>query len=312
MSARRQRGVALISALLVAAVAAAAAAAIATRESVAIQRSRHVLAHDQAQRYAQAAVRLAENLLAESLGEAETVHPGQRWARPLQGIPVDQGTVSAELVDLQARLNLNGLQNAEGGANREHLARFARLLATLDLSEAIAPATGGWILGERAFRDAPGAGTYLDAEPAFRPAERRLAGISELRSVDGVTGDAYAKLVPHVTALPEATPVNVNTAGPAVLAALADGLTRRQAERLVAGARDGPYEDAKAFRDAVATVAGERAAESIPATALAVSSDYFRLHIVATLDDTRIARFALLHVGADGSVTTLRVSERPM
>ncbi len=313
MSARRQRGVALISALLVAAIAAAAAAAIASRERVEIQRSRYLLAHDQTGHYSRAAVALARDLLADSLGEAATVHRGQRWATPLQGIPIDQGHVSAELVDLQARLNLNNLRSDEGAADREHLARLQRLLASLELPRDIAAATGGWVAGQRAFRNAPSASVYLDAEPSFRPAGRPMAGISELRSVAGVDGPAYARLVPHVTALPARTPVNVNTAGPAVLAALAEGLTRRRAERLIDQHREAPFDDIGAFREAVTAVARERVADNIPEQAVSVSSRYFRLHIVAELGGTKIERFALLRLGADDAAAqALRISARPM
>src|SRR6185312_15482194 len=48
----------------------------------------------------------------------------------------------------------------------------------------------------------------------------------------GVTGDVYARLAPHVCALPPLTKINVNTATVPVLMGLIDKLSQATAERL--------------------------------------------------------------------------------
>ena len=72
----------------------------------------------------------------------------------------------------------------------------------------------------------PGGGEdafYLRAEPPYRPANAALASVQELRGIAGVNGAALARLGSQVTALPEQTVVNVNTASPLLLEVLSGG-----------------------------------------------------------------------------------------
>ena len=74
---------------------------------------------------------------------------------------------------------------------------------------------------------------YLALDPPYRAANRRIADLAELARVKGFDARAVARLEPFVTALPDETPVNVNTAPAAVLRALVPGLGPEDATRLV-------------------------------------------------------------------------------
>ena len=64
---------------------------------------------------------------------------------------------------------------------------------------------------------------YLLLEPSYRTANRGLTHISELRLIKGFERDAVDLLLPHVTALPVRTPINVNTASEELLNCLGGG-----------------------------------------------------------------------------------------
>lgn len=92
----------------------------------------------------------------------------------------------------------------------------------------------------------PGAGEdalYLRAEPPYRAANAPLASVQELRGIAGVDGAALARLAPQVTALPEQTVINVNTASPLLLEVLSGGsgseaLARRRLQSPFASLQD--------------------------------------------------------------------------
>src|SRR5207253_1655853 len=64
----------------------------------------------------------------------------------------------------------------------------------------------------------------------FLFSHQRLATITELKRLPEFTS-IYAKLSPHIIALPETTPININTASKIVLMSL--GLTESQAETII-------------------------------------------------------------------------------
>ena len=69
------------------------------------------------------------------------------------------------------------------------------------------------------------------------PAPRQLSQLAWF----GLSPQTLAVLAPHVTLLPTATPVNVNTASAEVLAACVDGLGLAQAERLTQSRLRSPW-----------------------------------------------------------------------
>lgn len=210
MSRQRQGGVALVMVLLILAVAVALCMALISSQQLQIQSQVQQRAHRQAWQLALEGEARALAVLSAPR------HPGQ----PAAALPraLQQGPMRLEIQvdDLSARLNLNALVTAPGQVDAAGLARLQRLLPLLDL-----PAELAWVVVAR-----------LDptALPAQMQGQPRLAGpgpladVSELRSLPGVDAPAYARLQPHVSALPAAIGLNVNQASAPVLASLADGL----------------------------------------------------------------------------------------
>jgi general secretion pathway protein K len=253
---RPQRGVALVTALLVVSLVTVAAVAMATRLQVDMRRTSNLLNGEQAYAYAVAAESWAYVILRRDQEESDFDSLGEGWASSLPPIEVEGGFVNGRIEDLHGRFNINNLIedegepiDAEASVNEDELAYFQRLLEVLGLESALAPALLDWIDADINTRFPDGAedDTYLLEEPPYRAANRPLASISELRLVKGFTREVLAVLEPHVTALPEVTVININTATPAVLQALHQELDGSGVEQLIADRGEDGYEDIDTF-----------------------------------------------------------------
>lgn len=225
---QRQRGVALLVALLAVALATILIAALLDRGELAAARTRNALRTEQAEAYAQGLdAYAAEILLALANRDPDT--NASPWTTPLPPQTVPGGTIGAVLRDRNGCFNLNNL--APG--NRPYVDQwrpvFRRLLQQLGLPpDEIGDGVEGWLDADRSARET---GFYLAQPVPYRPRGGAFAHVSELRLVRGVGGEAYARLAPHVCALPAFTRLNVNTATAPVLAALT-GKTLAEAGKL--------------------------------------------------------------------------------
>lgn len=236
-----QRGVALLGAVLLAAIATVLAVAWLDRLHGFAGRTGAMLEEGQADLYVAGMEAWAVATLRRDRQLGAVDHLGEAWARPARTLPVPGGTVAGTLVDLQGRFNLNTLV-AGGQANPAAIALFKRLLLQLELPAVRPEAVVDWIDPDGVAL--PGGGEdafYLRAEPPYRPANSPLASVQELRGIAGVNGAALARLGSQVTALPEQTVVNVNTASPLLLEVLSgagEALARRRLQSPFASPQD--------------------------------------------------------------------------
>jgi general secretion pathway protein K len=123
--------------------------------------------------------------------------------------------------DMQSRFNLNNLVNDEGGVNTQVLQKFEYLLQLLELDPAIAEAIVDWIDPDSNASGRQGAEDiyYLGLSQPYMAANRPLLDEEELRLVRGIDQAAWNRLQPYICVLPEQTSININTAGPEVIAA---------------------------------------------------------------------------------------------
>ena len=132
---RRQRGVALITAVLMVALATMLAVDVGFRGFLDQRRAGTLFALDQGFEVALGAEAWAADFLKKDLQNSQTDHLGETWARPLPPLPIDGGAVEGRLEDMQGRFNLNNLINADGttdGAARE---RPVAVEVTLELED---------------------------------------------------------------------------------------------------------------------------------------------------------------------------------
>jgi len=205
------------------------------------------------------ALHWASVALLEDAAQNSIDHLGEVWAQRLPTLPVDGGAISVSIEDAQGRFNLNNLvqNNARSQPDFEV---FWRLLQTLRLDPNLANAVVDWIDPNSDVSSPGGAEDidYLNLKTPYRAANQPLASVDELRLVRGFDAKTLQTLLPFVTALPPAagrTPINVNTAKPEVLAALANkdlAWAQREADNL----RDTPMQNTGEFTKLLQLPAG--------------------------------------------------------
>ncbi len=297
--ASRQRGVALLVALLVVALATVLIASLLDRGELGLARTRNQRLDAQAQAYAQGLEAYAARVLQQdwALNGGGADSNASVWAVPLPTTPVPGGTIAATMRDRNGCFNLNNLADAGGAPNPPWMEKFRRLLTALRLDPNLTDAVGAW-LDSRPGNDDP----YYLAQPVpYRAAKRQFIHVSELRLVKGVSGDVYAALAPHVCALPRGTRINVNTASVPVLMTLS-GITTEQLAQRVWQEGHANFPDLAALQSIVPGVQAEN-------LYYGVSSSYFQARGDITLDGLPFTFYSLIErrlgSGADGGIRVL-------
>lgn len=300
--ARTQRGIALVTAVMIVAIAAAIAAQIAFAHQIWFRQMENVADRDATDWLRRGALHWASLALLEDAAQNSIDHLGEPWAIGLPTLPVEGGTIKVSIEDAQSRFNLNSVQNPQD------MAVFGRLLQSLRLDPLLVDSLVDWIDPDS--NTLPGGAEdvyYLNLNPPYRAANQPLASVDELRLVRGFDAKTVAALLPYVTVLPVPTNIiNVNTAPPELLAALVQGLDLPTAQRIVDGRLGKPFNDINAFKSKLPQ------GPTQPATGMSVKSDYF----LVTLD-TSIGRHerhseALLQRSADKTTTVIWHRPQPL
>ncbi len=232
----RQRGVALLAAVLVVALATILIAGLLDRGRIGQARALQYSRTAQAYAYQQGLELWAARLLRDDVASGSgTDHLAEAWAQPMPPVDIPEGRIFGAMRDLDGCFNLNALWSpADDQGARVARARFERLLLALELDATLLDAVVDWLDSDDLAETGGGeTARYVALDPPRRPANGPFAHASELRSVLGIDGDRYGRLAPHVCARPDRdAQINVNTASPAVLASLADGIGMALARRL--------------------------------------------------------------------------------
>ena len=243
---RSQRGVALVTAMIVVAIGTMIAVNLMWQGTLDLRRAEAALAADQGLMYVQGAEAWAADILRQDLVDSpESDHLGEQWAIELPPLPVDGGTIVGRLEDLQGRFNLNNLVGADGRENELARRQFERLLASVEVDPALAGAVVDWLDPDTDMHFPTGGEdvAYSDGDPPYRTANSMITSASELMAIAGFDREGYRNLAPYVTVLPTGTKLNVNTASDIVLASLSDDIDIGTAGALVEQRADEEFID---------------------------------------------------------------------
>lgn len=288
----RVQGVALITALLISALAGAVATNLAWDNALDARRTMVLLYRDQAVQVAVGSEGWVRTILKDDLASSTNDHLDEVWATEIPALPIDseavQGQIWGNIEDLQGRFNINNLIGPDGDIDEPAFEQFERLLGALGLDPRLAAAAADWldVNQEETIPDGAEDPLYSGLVPAYRTANQSISNITELAAIDGMDPASFELLLPHVTALPGRTAVNVNTASIPVLQSLGPNITLGDAEGLVSARQDGGFID---YSDIFAPLV---APELVPW--IADSSGYFQLKAVVQIDTVRVSLFTVL------------------
>jgi len=283
---QKQAGVALLAAILLLVTATAIIVAITHEQAFAIRKTSRIHLADRASLYALGLEDWAQIYLKNDRQDSEIDHLGEDWAVGVPGLPIEGGFLSGYMEDEQSRLNINGLLDSEISVNR-----FVRLCNNLEVDPSFIPALLDWIDVDFDVRYPDGAEEHYEN---YRVANRPMVDISELLLVKNVTPEIYNRLRPHITALPVATDINVNTMSEAVFLSLGEDL---KGEDLVGAREEEEFNSVQDFID--------RLQIPLEVAGLSANTDYFRAHGQVTQGDLVFSLDSLLHRDASGITSVI-------
>ncbi len=309
--AKKQQGVAIITALLIVTIAATISIAISTRLQLDIRRTGNLIAQDQAQFYILAAEEWSQRILQQDKKDSSIDSLDENWATMLPPLPVDGGTIQGTLTDLHACININSLVD-KNAVNVTTKARLSQLFNNLEVSGDLTQAITDWIDTDLETINPNGAEDdyYLNLEIPYRTANSPLHSISELRLIKGFQdSEIYNRVKPYLCAYINTdgiTSININTASAEVLQSLSTDMTEEVANNIIERRAEEPFNDVKEFTG-FANLETLKKAEN-----LSTSSDYFLLRTQAIIGHANNVMYSIIHRDAEGKTTIVSRTQRTL
>jgi general secretion pathway protein K len=307
---KRERGIAMITALMIVAIAVTITASIFVQQRYSIRLTNNFQDLEQAYQYAYAAEELAGVWLKRDARENKHDSQHDFWAsEDLPPFEIDDdegraiGEVKMAIEDMQGRFNINNIYDNEKKEQRQNLMRaFQLLLQETGVPTSFSHSVLDWLdEDDETYQNGAETPYYLTLDPPYSAGNTLLADSSELfamkmEQVDSAEEKAekLKELLFHVVALPTPTAVNVNTASAEVL--VSTGMLQRQAEQIIS------------FRNATAITDKNMLNQNVDGLGqetqglLGVESNYFRLYGQVKLGKSRLFLNSLLFRSPQGEV----------
>lgn len=284
---KKSRGVVLILALFITALVAAMVVAMMGRLQRDTYRTGLILHSIQAELYGEGAVawakdQLANNFLNKKPQRLVDLTPIHMPVKEMDGYRIE-----CTISDAEAQFNLNNLVKPEDKADLKKLIKLVAPEINEQIAMGIVTAVTDWITP--GLRNTSFDKYYLKLKPAYSAAHRPMFSISELRLIKGVNPELYKKLSLYVTALPEHTPVNIQSTSAPVLASLSPTMTLEAANRIVEYRKHASFSSVEKFLeyDVVKNnpIAGDK---------ITVTSSYFLVTTTVTIGAEKYLLYTLL------------------
>lgn len=312
-----QRGVAVITALLLTTLAVTIVASLFWAQQVQVRSMENQRLHLQTKWILRGALDWARLVLRQDGSDNQTFTSLTAvWNTPLAETRLDQyierervqgeifdATLSGRIIDATSRYNLTNLATGPQ-INKDHVAIYRRLLVNLKLEPGLALKTA----------QAVAAGAEpLPREEGSAPVAARtsspmaLTQVDDLLSIPGYTPAIVEQLREFVIVLPaDAATVNVNTAPAEVIAALLENYSVSQATALIGRRKQAFYRSKSDFTGQLFNN-GEMPNEAV----YDVKSEYFLVLSRVRLDRAALDAEALVHrkLSDNYKTTTLRVRQ---
>lgn len=273
MSAVRQRGVALVTVLLVMALMTMLVASTLRSHQGMLGAIGRQIETSRLLQLAHAGERHGMAQLKQQVATLlQITHPGQPWAQT-RFLDLEQGQVRLQLEDLSGRFNLAAL-TARKTLDPVLLERWQRLCRALQIEAPVLDSLAG----------------------------QRLLDPSQLRTLPGVDAEVMSRLRPWVVALPAQAGLNINTAPAVVLAAL-EGVEAATAQGLADGRPEEGHASVQRF-----LAQPQLLGLGIDSHGLRVTSRWYRLEVRAELEGKHLYLYSDLEI--DPNTHQVRVVRR--
>ena len=233
----KQKGVALVTVLLIFAVASVIAIQMTSRLQLDLRRTENMLALDKGAVYARGAEAYAMALVPDLL--KDNPQASTMTSQDLPPYIVEEGILQVSIYELSGRFNINWLDSVNNDPDEPSIAAFERFVSELGVQGAqgrdLAIAIADWIDADDDPTGVAGAESqeYLRFEPPYRTANRPFQSVSELLLVRGMTASLFETLKPYISVLPVDSKLNLNAAAIPIILSLSSTVSADNAQKLV-------------------------------------------------------------------------------
>ncbi|MUH73428.1 type II secretion system minor pseudopilin GspK [Psychrosphaera haliotis] len=306
---KQQRGIALISVMLIVALCVVLASQLLKTQRLGISRAHNMFERQQAFQYAKGSESFVKMLLTETLKEDNGVtHLEQTWAAEGMAFPVSNGLIEGRIIDLHSCFNLNGLwkPNLDKAKQKALRDMFVRLLESLEVEsevslEDLANNVYDWIDPDDYATEAGGydGDMYSSMEFPYLSGNSALAHENELRVIYGFDPLTLNKIKKFVCVIPQyhELMINVNTVKenePEVLMAVLN-IDESTAQKVIGDRPEKGFQDINEFWD-LPSVKAISGIANVDRKAFTVSSKFFKLITNATYNDAKFALTSLIQL----------------
>lgn len=339
----KQRGVAIITALLIVTIAATVSITISSKLQLDVRRTSNMVAKDQANFYLLAAESWSQRILRQDKKDNSVDGLSEDWAIELPPIPVAGGSIRGRLTDLHSCININSLivgapvnspgidaaaeeaselaEDAEGAAEAEGIeeqdtkiggvrkstqVRLNQLFTNLEIDSSLTQSITDWIDDDLNTTNPNGAedGYYLNLEKPYHTANAYLQSISELRMIKGFEDSKIYNLVKdHLCAF---IPDGGSVAINVNTASseVLKSLSAKMTDNIVKDIID--RRDEELFKD-ISDFTSFAKLETIieDKTLLTTSSDYFLLRTQAVIGPANRIMYSIIHRNDNGETRVI-------
>ena len=317
----RQRGVAVVTALLLTTLAVTIVASLFWQQQVQVRSMENQRLQFQTRWIVRGALSLSRLILqTDFFSKGGLTIENGIWAQPLEETRIDDyiereqrenenfnATLSGRIVDAQSRYNLTNLTTGNT-VSQVDVAMFQRLLTVLQLDPALALPLARQVASSQPPAP-PQAGAGTVAPPQQQGGEPMgLVRVDDLLTVSGFTQPAVERLRDFLIILPQRTALNLNTAAPELLAALSPSLPLADANVMVnARKRGGFYRDTSDYTGQSQLGAANRL--PVQGLLIDVKSNFFLVYSRVRLDRAALDAVSLLQRDNAGQSKVLWIRE---
>jgi len=294
MNNSSQRGIALISTMIIIALISASVALMWQRFGKDLERTSYTLAQTQAVNHLYSLESWAKSILLKD--DIKTDSLQDDWAQKVPPIPVTGGMLSGRLIDLHSKLNINNLIDLESDPySPQYRSFFSNCLNTLNTN-----------LEQDYMSD-----LIFSHISNQSPKPKLFEQIVELKNVQTISLKAYQAIKPFITSLPNLTTINVNTASKSILLCLNANISSDIADQIITHRDDKTFLTITDFWNHVKTLLPNLTLEQIkrdlPVEFIGVTSQYFLLEVEIVLNNNKLLSKSILH-RKDGKITIMNRS----
>ncbi|KTC65852.1 general secretion pathway protein K (plasmid) [Legionella adelaidensis] len=286
---RKSQGSALLTALFIMTLVAIAATAMSMRLQLDIYRTQLTTTHDKMYLATQGVLFWA----LDKLGQKKMFFSSSIVPPPNFLTDYSEFKVTGEIIDLQAKFNLNNVQD------KKYQTFFLQLLKNIAVpinssqQKTLSAALTHWVSPYRLDKGKdPFLDYYLAQKPPYLPSNLPLQNISEFRLIADVTPALYQSLEPWVTALPEVTSININTAPKQVLMALGNGIDDATAKEIIKAREEKGIDNLQSITPLLKR-------SDIPIEQITLESQYFLVVANVKFQDTILISYTVVKRARD-------------